>query len=165
MCVLGYSGSSWESSFDSQCLEIIRGRGGPGVATATANQRAKKNFSFYIAHFSVLAPALARSAEGGAGVVGSGEPRIAAEGVGEAPSRPLALLALLAPSDNVCRGTLKHVDIPPASVRVCTCTSEAVRDSVDEKHPEISIARYHSAAALVFTLRCERRCTTNTNLV
>lgn len=56
MCVPGYSGSSWESSFDSQCLEIIRGRGGPGVATATANQRAKKNFSFYIAHFSLLAP-------------------------------------------------------------------------------------------------------------
>ena len=33
------------SSFDSQCLEIIRGRD-PGVATATANQRAKKNFPF-----------------------------------------------------------------------------------------------------------------------
>jgi len=38
----------WRSSFDSQCLEIIRSRGGPGVATATANHRAKKNFSLYI---------------------------------------------------------------------------------------------------------------------
>lgn len=41
------------SSFDSQCLEIIRGRD-PGVATATANQRAKKNFPFISrAHFSL----------------------------------------------------------------------------------------------------------------
>lgn len=54
MYVSGYSSSSWESSFDSQCLEIIRSRGGPGVATATANHRAKKNFSLYNAHFSVL---------------------------------------------------------------------------------------------------------------
>jgi len=47
MCVSeGYSGVLvGESSFDSQCLEIIRSRGGPGVATATANHRAKKNFS------------------------------------------------------------------------------------------------------------------------
>lgn len=54
MYVSGYSGGSWESSFDSQCLEIIRSRGSPGVATATANHRAKKNFSLYNAHFSVL---------------------------------------------------------------------------------------------------------------
>lgn len=54
MYVSGYFSGSWESSFDSQCLEIIRSRGGPGVATATANHRAKKNFSLYNAHFSVL---------------------------------------------------------------------------------------------------------------
>lgn len=61
MNVSGYSNSSWESSFDSQCLEIIRSRGGPGVATATANHRAKKNFSLYNAHFSVLVFAWAPS--------------------------------------------------------------------------------------------------------
>lgn len=61
MYMSGYSSSSWESSFDSQCLEIIRSRGGPGVATATANHRAKKNFSLYNAHFSVLVFAWAPS--------------------------------------------------------------------------------------------------------
>ena len=54
MYVSSYFSGSWKSSFDSQCLEIIRSRGGPGVATATANHRAKKNFSLYNAHFSVL---------------------------------------------------------------------------------------------------------------
>lgn len=79
MCVLGYSASSWESSFDSQCLEIIRGRGGPGVATATANQRAKKNFSFYIAYFSLLVPR--KGACGGVRGESRRSLRITAEGV------------------------------------------------------------------------------------
>lgn len=61
MYVSDYFSGSWESSFDSQCLEIIRSRGGPGVATATANHRAKKNFSLYNAHFSVLVFAWAPS--------------------------------------------------------------------------------------------------------
>lgn len=103
MCVPSYSGSSWESSFDSQCLEIIRGRGGPGVATATANQRAKKNFSFYIAHFSLLAPR--KGACGGVRGEDRAVPlRITAEGVAKPFRHPPT-------GDNVCKDTLKHVDI------------------------------------------------------
>jgi len=69
MYVSSYSSSLWESSFDSQCLEIIRSRGGLGVATATANHRAKKNFSLYNAHFSVLVFAWApRNARVGTGI-------------------------------------------------------------------------------------------------
>lgn len=148
MCVLGYSGSSWESSFDSQCLEIIRGRGGPGVATATANQRAKKNFSFYIAHFSVLSPPRERAPEKRGSRRStrgccSGSPRSADRRRGGCrASSPTPA------SDNVCRDTLKHVDILRPLVCACTCTvSMGVCGTVDAKYPEISIARYHSTRA------------------
>lgn len=153
MCVPGYSGSSWESSFDSQCLEIIRGRGGPGVATATANQRAKKNFSFYIAHFSLLAPRKgARGRVRGVARSLARSLRITAEGVAK-PSSPT--------EDNVCKDTLKRADISPCvrvpnRARIRARIGERGRN-VDAKHPGISIAPYTPRALVFFALRSEIR--------
>lgn len=165
----GYSGSSWESSFDSQCLEIIRGRGGPGVATATANQRAKKNFSFYIAHFSVLAPRKRGSRsrrgsgrwnklDGVGGTVGGGrEPRSADRRRGGLPSRS----EFTPTEDNVCRDTLKHVEYTLRSAdRGARSRARAhvvgVGDRRRETPRNLDCTLPLRAAALVFTVRCER---------
>lgn len=112
MYVSGYSNSSWESSFDSQCLEIIRSRGGPGVATATANHRAKKNFSLYNAHFSVLVFAWApsRNARGSRrhsrGLVrGSTTTKATSTTISMRARRKLDGEVMGGGGDNVCSGT------------------------------------------------------------
>lgn len=58
VCRGGYSYSSWENSFDSQCLEIIRGRGGHRVLPRQPPIRGqRKIFPFITRIFSVLVSA------------------------------------------------------------------------------------------------------------
>lgn len=60
--------------------------------------------------------------------------------------------------DNVCKDTLKHVDIPLLPVCAYTCTPRRLcYATVGAKYSEISIAPY-TPHTLVFTLCSERRC-------